>query len=221
MQNLLANTWYDSCWWVCVIAMELGFSLRAEGFRHVPAAGPALLVANHQSFLDPVAAGLAAQRRLHFLARKTLFRSWGLGWLIRSLNSIPVDQEGFAREGLRAILEQLKAGHAVLMFPEGNRSPDGKMHPFRPGIHLLIKRVAMPIVPIGIAGTYDAWPRHRAVPVPAPLLGRGGKGTVAVSIGRPLDSRRLAELPREQVLAELFGAVQKCQEQAERQRRKV
>jgi 1-acyl-sn-glycerol-3-phosphate acyltransferase len=221
MQSRLADIWYDFCYWVCFAAMELAFSLRAEGHGHVPAAGPALLIANHQSFFDPVVAGLAARRRLHFLARKTLFRHWGLSWLMRGLNSIPVDQEGFAREGLKAILEQLQAGHAVLVFPEGNRTPDGKMHPFRPGILLLIKRVAMPIIPVGIAGGYDAWPRHRASPIPAPLLGRGGKGTLAVSIGPPLDSRRLAELPREQVLTELFNAVHRCQEEAERLRRKV
>ncbi|SRR6266849_997782 len=221
MQSRLADIWYDFCYWICVAAFELGFSLRTEGYRHVPAAGPALLLANHQSFLDPVVAGLAARRRLHFLARKSLFRHWGLSRLMRSLHSIPVDLEGFAREGLKAILEHLQAGQAVLVFPEGNRTSDGKMHPFRPGIHLLIKRVAMPIVPVGIAGTYDAWPRYRASPIPAPLFGRGGKGTLAVSIGPPLDSRRLAELPREQVLTELFNAVRKCQEEAERLRRKV
>jgi 1-acyl-sn-glycerol-3-phosphate acyltransferase len=221
MRTWLSHLWYDFCYWMTTIALELGFGMRTEGYRHVPAKGPALLVANHQSFLDPVLVGLTARRRLHFLARKSLFRHKAFGWLLRSLQSIPVDQEGFAREGLRAILEHLQASHAVLIFPEGNRTPDGKMYPFRPGVHLLIKRVPMAIIPVGVAGTYDAWPRHRPFPIPAPLFGPGRKGTLAAVFGPALDSRRLAELPREQVLQELFSAVAKCQERAERLRRKV
>jgi 1-acyl-sn-glycerol-3-phosphate acyltransferase len=220
MRIWLSHLWYDFCYWMCMAVLKLGFSMHTDGYRQVPATGAALIIANHQSFLDPVLVGLAARRRLHFLARKSLFRHWGLSWLMRSLNTFPVDQEGFAREGLRAILDNLQAGRAVVIFPEGNRTPDGKMHPFRPGVLLLIKRVSMPVIPVGIAGAFDAWPRHRAFPIPAPLFCPGGKGRLAVSIGSPLDSRGLAALPREQALAELFNAVQKSQEQAERLRRK-
>jgi 1-acyl-sn-glycerol-3-phosphate acyltransferase len=95
------------------------------------------------------------------------------------------------------------------------------MAPLRPGIHLLIKRGDMPIVPMGIAGAYDAWPRWRAYPIPAPLVCPPGKGTIAVSIGRPLHARQFADKPREQVLAELFNELQKCKERAERLRRKA
>src|SRR5437764_499957 len=83
------------------------------------------------------------------------------------------------------------------------------MTPLRPGIHLLIKRMEMAIVPIGIAGAYDAWPRQRAYPIPAPLFLPAGKGTIAVSVGLPMDSRRFAHQPREKVLAELFVELQK------------
>jgi 1-acyl-sn-glycerol-3-phosphate acyltransferase len=198
--------------------VTLGFSLRTEGWEHVPAAGPALLISNHQSFLDPVLVGLAARRRLHFLARKTLFRHFGLGRLMSSLNAVPVDLQGFAREGLTTILTELEAGHGVVVFPEGNRTSNGCMKPFRPGIYLLIKRIPMQVVPVGIAGAYEAWPRQQALPVPAPLFCPGGSGTIAVSIGMPLDSHQLAALPREQALDELFAAVEKCQKQAEQLR---
>jgi 1-acyl-sn-glycerol-3-phosphate acyltransferase len=108
----------------------------------------------------------------------------------------------------------------VVIFPEGERTGDGKVHPFRPGIHLLIKRIEMPIVPVGIAGAYDAWPRWRAYPIPAPLFLPAGKGTMAVSIGPPVNSRCFADTPRERVLADLFGRIQDVQERAERLRRR-
>ena len=215
----LRDLWYDGLFWLSFTGMTLGFSLRAEGYEHVPPAGAALVIANHQSFMDPVLVGLAARRRLHYLARKTLFRYRGLAWLMRSLNGVPVDQEGFAREGLKTMLEQLHAGHAVVVFPEGERTADGCMRRFRPGIHLLIKRVAMPIVPVGIAGAFDAWPRQRAFPLPAPLFWSSCRGTIAVSIGPPIQSTSLQEKPRAQALEELFLTVQKYQERAERLRR--
>ncbi len=201
--------------------MTLSFSLRTQGQKHVPRKGPALLIANHQSFLDSVAVGLAARRHLCYLARHTLFRHRAFRWLIRSLGAVPINQEGFAREGLKTTLEQLTAGRAVLIFPEGGRTPDGNVQPLRPGIHLLIKRGDMPIVPVGIAGAYDAWPRWRAYPMPAPLFVPAVKGTIAVSIAKPIHSRQLADQPRERVLAELFTEIQKAKERAERLRRKA
>jgi 1-acyl-sn-glycerol-3-phosphate acyltransferase len=221
MESWPAYLWYETCYWISALGMMLAFSLRSEGARHVPRTGPALLIANHQSFFDTVAIGLAARRHLCYLARKSLFPHRGLALLMRSLHAVPIDQEGFAREGLRTILEQLQAGQAVLIFPEGERTMDGAVHALKPGIHLLIKRVVMPIVPVGIAGAFEAWPRWQLLPRPAPLLLPPNKRTVAVSIGRPLDSRSFADMPRAQVLTVLRTELQKVKEQAERLRRKA
>jgi 1-acyl-sn-glycerol-3-phosphate acyltransferase len=139
---------------------------------------------------------------------------------MRSLHAVPVNQEGFAREGLKAILQQLDAGRVVGIFPEGERTSDGQMGSLRPGIHLLIKKMAIPIVPIGIAGAYDAWPRWRAYPMPALAFTPAKKGTIAVSVGPAMDSRDFAGQPREKVLANLFVELQKQKERAQRLRRK-
>jgi 1-acyl-sn-glycerol-3-phosphate acyltransferase len=221
MHEALTEPWYEFAYWVTAAVMTLGFSLRVQGGRNVPRTGPVLLIANHQSFLDPQLVGLAARRHLHYLARKSLFDNRLLGALLRSYNVVPVNQDGFAREGLKAILEQLQAGRVVLIFPEGNRTEDGQMQPLRPGILLLMKRVDMPVVPVGVAGAFDAWPRSRLLPVLAPMFWPAGKGTVAVSVGRPIDSRRFADMEREKVLGELFVAIQQQQVRAERLRRKA
>jgi 1-acyl-sn-glycerol-3-phosphate acyltransferase len=201
------------------LAFTLGFSLRLQGQRNLPQTGPALLIANHQSFLDPILIGLAAYRPLVYLARKTLFRNRLFASMIRSMNAVPIDQEGIGKDGIRTILDQLQLGKAVVVFPEGSRTPDGKMHPLRPGIHLLIKRLQVPIVPVGIAGAYDAWPIWRKAPIPAPLFLPNMKGTLSVALGKPIDSRRYAELPRPQALQELLELIQTEQTRAEKLRR--
>jgi len=199
-------------------AFTLGFSLRTFGMRHMPLRGPALVVANHQSFLDPPMVGVAVRRELVYLARKTLFRNRVFAALIRAYNAVPIDQEGIGKDGIRTILEQLRMGRAVLVFPEGERTPDGSMVPLKPGIQLLIKRTQAPIVPVGIAGAYQAWPRWRPFPVPRPLFVPGAEG-IAVVIGEPVDSRRYIDMPREQTLADLFARIDVVRRQAELLRR--
>ncbi len=215
-----ARLWYNFCHVLQSHAFTLGFSLRTEGGSNVPRSGPALIVANHQSYLDPVAIGLASPRQLIYLARKTLFRNPIFSWLIRSLNAVPIDQEGVGKQGIRTILEQLQLGKAVVVFPEGERTFTGHMNPLKPGVHLLIKRTYAPIIPVGIAGAYDAWPRRRRLPTPAPLFWPAGKGTIAVSVGQPLDARRFAEMPRAQALHELFHEIDAMQRRAEKLRRR-
>lgn len=212
--------WHHSLYCIYHAIFTLGFSLRMQGQRNMLPTGPALIVANHQSFLDPLVIGLCARRPLVYLARKTLFRNRYFAAMIRSLNAVPIDQEGIGKEGIRVILEQLALGKAVVVFPEGERTPHGNMLPLKPGIHLLIKRTQAPIIPVGIAGAFAAWPRSRPLPTLAPLALPPVPGTISVSLGAALDSRRYGELPREQALQELFDKIHAEQVRAEKLRRR-
>ena len=216
----LSYLWHEWWYWVARVGMLLGFSFRTQGGRRVPRRGPILIIANHQSFFDPIALSLACPRRLLFLARKSLFKPPWFGWLITSLGGVPMDQEGVAKEGLKAILRHLQAGEAVVVFPEGTRTENGEMSPLKPGVQLLIKRTQAPIVPMGIAGAFEALPYWRKIPTLSPLFLPAGKSTIAVWVGRPLDAGRFVDLPREQLVAELTVELQKAKDQAERLRRR-
>lgn len=219
-ETLSSYLFYETTYWLSAMAMTLGFSIRTEGMLHVPHQGPVLFIANHQSFLDPILIGLAVRRHLSYLARDTLFDHPIFAWLIRMLNAVPIDQEGLGIEGLRATLRLLHGGKAVIVFPEGERTGDGQMHALQPGIQLLIKRARAPIVPVGIAGAYNAWPRQRPLPIPAPIFLPAQKGTIAVSVGRPLDATHYIPLPRQQLLTELFAELQRMVGRAEKLRRR-
>lgn len=221
----LGSTWsswllYEGLYYIGLPLFHLGFSLRYEGGKNVPKNGPALIVANHQSFFDPWLVGMATSRHLVYLARKTLFKNPHFAKIIRGLNAVPIDQEGVGKEGIKAVLDQLGRGHAVLVFPEGERCWDGQFHRLKPGIQLLIKRAPVPVVPVGIAGAFDAYPRTKKFPVPSPLFLPASARTLAVSVGKPLDGRELSELPRDRMLEVLFEKMSESVRRAEKLRRK-
>ena len=102
-------------------------------------------------------------------------------WDIKTrFTDLDVAQHALLRKDDKAFIRGRLSGDSAVAL-----TSDGQVQPLRPGIHLLIKKMAMPIVPIGIAGAYDAWPRWRAYPIPAPLFLPAGKGTIAVSVGPP------------------------------------
>lgn len=149
-----------------VIVMKVFFFIRHRGRQNIPATGPVLVVANHQSFLDPPGIGCGIVRRMNYLARKTLFRFKPFGWLIDSVNAIPLDQDGLGYAGVMETLRRLKHGEMVLIFPEGARCFDGEMIPFRKGYIGIAVRSRATIVPTAIAGSFEAFPRNRKIPIP-------------------------------------------------------
>jgi 1-acyl-sn-glycerol-3-phosphate acyltransferase len=212
--------WYELTWYVSFAGFTLGNSLRVEGRENFPMQGPALVITNHQSYWDPLLNGLSTRRHQSFVARRTLFGNRFFAWLINRLNAVPIDQEGIAKEDIKAILKKLQEGRAVVIYPEGERTADGQLQTLMPGIVLLIKRVQAPIVPVAIAGAFDAWPRTQKLPSLSPLFLPANDATIAVSVGKPLDPGRYAHMPREQILKELFDELQKVERRAEKLRRK-
>ena len=158
------------------------FRWRVYNAGRVPLAAPVVLASNHESFLDPFLVGAGVRRGINYLARESLFRFPVVGWLLRKWNSVPVDREGGGARGLKAILERLLAGGAIILFPEGTRTRDGKLQAARSGIGLTVIKSAAPVVPVRVFGTYAAYGRHLRWPRPR---------RVAVKYGEPMAFERL------------------------------
>ena len=123
-----------------------------RGREHVPQAGGLIIASNHISFWDPPLVGTAAVRELHFLAKEELFRP-PLGPLIRKLNAIPIRRGVADLSGLTRAMDVLRAGRALIMFPEGSRMRDGQLHPARPGVGMLAVSTDAHIVPCHVSGS--------------------------------------------------------------------
>lgn len=187
---------------LCFVYFVPFYRFRAWGVRRVPLRGPTLLVSNHQSFFDPIIVGLPlSRRRFYALARKTLWDSRWVGWLITRLNAIPVDQETPGDlKAMRACLDVLKRDQALVIYPEGARTMTGEVQPFQTGTMLLIKRARPMIVPVAIEGAFDAWPRTRKLPRPT--------GRIGVMYGDPIPADDLLAMKPDAALERLRGEVE-------------
>ena len=196
-----SRTWYQTARLVLRFVDMLSFRTRYSGRDNVPKEGGVLLVSNHQSHLDPPIIGLGCPRQLNPLARKTLFDVPVLGRLIALLGSIPIDRDGMGLAGLREAMRCLKGGGVVLIFPEGTRSADGEIAPFKPGFVSLAVRSRASILPCAIEGAHGCWPRGRKFP----RLGR-----IRVHFGTPILPDEISRLDERELLVKVEDSVRQC-----------
>jgi len=185
--------WFRFARWICKIFCRLFFQIRVYGTENVPEQGSLVLVSNHQSFLDPVFCGIPLKRPLYFLARDTLFTNRLFGWLISSVNTIPVRRDEANLAAMKKVIAKLKEGNGVCLFPEATRTGDGKITPFKPGFGLLCRRGEAAVVPVVIDGAFECWPRHKKIFSPgSKILICYGKAITAEKV-KEMNDRELAE----------------------------
>ena len=205
--------------WCCFrTVFKLYFRWRVYNSERVPSQGPVILASNHASFLDPPLVGAGLKRGINYLARDNLFRFPVMGWVLRNWQVVPVDREGGGARGLKAILDRLLDGGAIILFPEGTRTRDGKLQPARSGIGLTVIKSDAPLVPVRVFGTFEAYGRQMRFPRPR---------RVAVKYGQPMRfeqlraEARVCAKPRlkeiyQQVADEILGAIAKLEAREER-----
>lgn len=178
--SLAKRALYGIVWNSTLVLFTIFYRIRRFNTELIPATGACLVVANHQSHLDPPLVSMCVTKRpCNFVARIGLFKVPGLGWLISALNSLPIRSDASDIGAIRVVLGLLEQGSLVLMFPEGSRSYDGVMQPYKRGVGLLVKKSRCPVVPVAVEGCFDAWPRTRRLPR---LFGQ----RVMVMVGRPI-----------------------------------
>ena len=203
LRKALKKAWFWYARWICKVFCILFFRLRSYGLQNVPTKGAFVLVSNHQSFLDPIFCGIPLKAHLHFLARDTLFTNRFFGWLISSVNTIPLRQNEADLTAMRKVIAKLKEGCSVCLFPEGTRTSDGKITPFKPGISLLCRRGQAAIVPVLIDGAFECWPRHKKIFSP-------GK-KISVCYGKAITVQQVKEMNDKQLADNLTQTLRRMQ----------
>jgi 1-acyl-sn-glycerol-3-phosphate acyltransferase len=164
--------WFKSC-----------YRLHVDHPERCPRKGGLLVVANHQSFLDPPLLGVALPRVLNYTPRATLKKSWIYRLLTGALDLEHVERDGRDIGAARRMIGRLKGGEAIALFPEQTRTRDGALGTITPGFHMLASHAGVPVLPVLIEGSYEAWPRARKLP--------RAFGRIRVYVGEPFEVKDL------------------------------
>ncbi|MCK4753190.1 MAG: 1-acyl-sn-glycerol-3-phosphate acyltransferase [Planctomycetes bacterium] len=195
--------WFRFARMLCKIFCELFFRLHIYGKENVPEEGPLLLISNHQSFFDPVFCGIYLKRPLYFLARNTLWKNRFFGWIISSVNTIPVRRGEADLSAMKTIIKKLKEGNGVCLFPEATRSSDGKISPFKPGFGLLCRRGKAAVMPVVIDGAFECWPRHKKFFSPG--------SEITISYGECITAEQVEQMNDKELAENLTATLRKMQ----------
>jgi long-chain acyl-CoA synthetase len=150
------------------------FRLRIDGLENLPDRGPFVIAPNHASYLDPVVLSAALPARV---LKNTRWAGWAgkmhKGRIFRTVSRatgvFPVDPDRDLGDGIRLGENVLASGHVLVWFPEGRRSPDGELQTFRRGVGVLLHKIRVPVVPVYISGSFEAWPLTRKWPRLRPI----------------------------------------------------
>lgn len=186
LRTMMYTAWYHVARCLCGLFVIFCFGFKVYNRHNVPRKGAFLLLSNHQSYLDPIFCAGLLPMKMCYMARDTLFTNWFFGGIIRSVNAIPVKRGQSDITAIRAILDRLKSGLPVCLYPEGTRTTDGKITRVKPGVALLARRASVPVVPMVIDGAFEAWPRHKKI------FELGHR--VVTYYGRPISAERIKEM---------------------------
>jgi 1-acyl-sn-glycerol-3-phosphate acyltransferase len=166
-------------------ALRVIYQPDVAGFEHVPRTGPVIIAGNHVSFADEIFTPVAARRQVFYFAKAEYFTTPGLkgrsmAALFQAMRQLPVERADTrsAAASLDVGLDVLADGQALGIYPEGTRSPDGRLYKFRTGVARLALRSGAPVVPVGLIGTREVKP---------PTGKRWYRRPIGVHFGAPLD----------------------------------
>jgi 1-acyl-sn-glycerol-3-phosphate acyltransferase len=171
--------------------LRVAWRPRARGLQNIPVHGGVILAANHLSFVDSLFMPLMCPRDVVFMGKADYFETWRTRWFFEAAGVIPVRRDG-GSAGEAAILagiRALRAGKVVGIYPEGTRSPDGRLYRGKTGVARMALEARVPVMPVAIGGTPEIMPIEAKVPR---LHGRP-----TIEFGKPLHFERYYDRPRD------------------------
>ncbi len=185
MRGIKTHILYDAAHAVFFVLFKIFFGYRIAGRGNVPLDGPVILAGNHASFLDPPLVGSALWRRVNFVARDSLFdRPWKK-FILDRWKAFPINRDRLDKATLADIMNRLKKGEPVCLFPEGTRSPDENLLPGKAGIGMIVSIARVPVVPVYIKGSFRTMGKEHKALRPA---------RISVTFGKPMDFQTMTKI---------------------------
>ncbi|MFQ5962839.1 MAG: lysophospholipid acyltransferase family protein [Candidatus Scalinduaceae bacterium] len=155
--------------WIPLLYFKVFHRIAFYGCENIPANGPIIVAPNHITYYDPVIVAIGIRRNMEAMAWGRLFSIPIFGKIIRFLGAFPVEISKVDKSAYIKALETLNAGKALIIFPEGGRSIDGKVKKFKLGIARIASKTNASIIPVTIVGAYETWPKHKKLPHPGKI----------------------------------------------------
>ncbi|ADH85012.1 lysophospholipid acyltransferase family protein [Desulfurivibrio alkaliphilus] len=187
-------------WWGRAICRVSGVKVEVAGLQHLDPGRTYIFAANHQSQFDIFVLQGFLAFDFRWLAKKELFQIPLFGWAMRRAGYIPVDRSHGRRAmvSLNEAAKEIAAGTSVIIFPEGTRSPDGRLQPFKAGAMVLAIKSEVEIVPLAIVGTHEILPKGKLLPKP---------GRVLIRLGEPVKAADYTVKDKQALAAKLENQV--------------
>lgn len=190
--------------YLSAVLHEICFRGDVVGVENLPTTGGHLVAANHASHLDPFILGSQMPRQVTFFARKTLWKPGFATWWLDRVGVIPVDRDGGSDVGaIKRVLAALKQEKTIIMFPEGTRSPDGKLQSPKPGVGLFACRTQVAVVPARLFGSFEAFDRKGAIRLGTPVTVVFGPPIPASVYDDPTAGKERYQIASERIMAKI------------------
>jgi 1-acyl-sn-glycerol-3-phosphate acyltransferase len=188
--------------WGKIALLANRVKVRVEGMEHLNGKGPYLFMSNHQGFYDIFALLGHLPYQFKWLAKKELFSVPFLGWTMAAVGYISIDRGGTRNtvEAMNEAAQKIRDGMSVVIFPEGSRSPDGSIQPFKKGGFTLAIKSKVPIVPIAISGSRDIMPKDKLTATP---------GEIRILVGHPIETANCSLKDRESLMKNVRETISK------------
>lgn len=192
--HLHARAWAGISLWLA------GAKVAVAGREKVPADGPVIFMSNHQGNFDILSLFIAVPQQFAWIAKEELFKVPVFGHSMGRAGYIPLDRSDGRRalKSMDAAAAKIKGGKSVVIFPEGTRTHDGSLLPFKRGGFLLAEKAGVPIVPVTIDGSMEINPKNRIELYP---------GTIRITFGDPIPTAGVAGKQRDQLVERVRAAI--------------